>query len=102
VGRSTGGEDEMGRLKAGSVSWRRKRSRRRTAAAKKVLSPISESTVMASDLVNPCRQRGEQPSATIHLHPVRSADARAPDCRERMGERERCVTPSRDGAMAEA
>jgi hypothetical protein len=65
----------MGRLKTGSVSWRRKRSSRRTAAAKKVLSPISESTVMASDLVNPCRQRGEEPSATIHLHPVRSADA---------------------------
>lgn len=41
---------------------------RRTAAAKKVLSPISESTVMASDLVNPCRHRGEKPSATSQLH----------------------------------
>ena len=31
--------------------------RRRTAAAKKVLSPTSESTVMASDLVSPCRNQ---------------------------------------------
>jgi hypothetical protein len=51
-----------GGWKAGSVS--RRRNRRRTAAAKKVLSPISESTVMDSDLVNPCRHQGEEPSAS--------------------------------------
>lgn len=73
--------------------------RRRTAAAKKVLSPISESTVMASDLVNPCTS-GKNKQTNQQTNPVTSFVCAA-NTRNEREEEERELTPSRDGAMAE-